>query len=377
MIADHEYIRQLFIEKLTGTLNPADETVLQQLLSKNEENRAFYATLVAESKRLNAEQFIANIDEQAALHTLKQQIKPKKIPLWRYVAAAVVLIAVGVGIWLNVSQHQNTASPLASKKKNPLNDKAIQLQLDNGEVLTLNKQGKNELINLADVKIQTSEDGIAAINGGEANRQTTLYVPAKQDYHITLSDGTKIWLNSISKLQFPLRFNGPQREVYIEGEAYLEVAKDASKPFIVHTKTTDIKVLGTKFNVNTYTENIAKTALVEGAVLLTANNKSVRLTPGQQGVYHTNEGFTVAPFDAGQTISWINGIYYFQNSSLKEIATVINRWFAVEVVFENPQLANLRLSGLLEKQQLTAFLKDLETSSDVESKLVDNKLYLK
>lgn len=377
MIAEHEYIRQLFMEKLAGTLTPADEVVLQQLLDKNEENRAFFAALEEEGKQLNISQFINEIDEQAALSTLKQQMQRKKIAFWKYAAAAVVLIAMGAGIWLNVPRHQSTVSELAEKKKTPLNDKAIQLQLDNGEVLTLNKQAKNELINLADVKIHTSENGIEAINAGEANRQTTLYVPAKQDYHITLSDGTKIWLNSISKLQFPLRFNGPQREVYIEGEAYLEVAKDASKPFIVHTKTTDIKVLGTKFNVNTYTENNAKTALVEGAVLLTANNKSVRLTPGQQGVYSNNDGFSVAPFDADQTISWINGIYYFQNNSLKEIATVINRWFDVEVIFENPQLANLRLSGLLEKQQLAAFLKDLETSSNIESKLVGNKLYLK
>jgi len=376
MIADHEYIRQLFMEKLTGTLSQADEAVLQQLLERDEENRAFFAMLTEQSKHLNVPQFIANIDEQGALAAIKQQIRPQQTAWWRYAAAAIVLLTIGLGIWFNSFRHQ-TATQLTEKKKIPLNNKTIQLQLDNGEVLTLNKQDKSELINLADVKIQTSEKGIEAINGGETNRQTTLYIPAKQDYHIILSDGTKVWLNSMSKLHFPIRFKGPLREVYIEGEAYLEVAKDAKRPFIVHTKNTDIKVLGTKFNVNTYNESIAKTALVEGAVLLTANNKSIRLSPGQQGISRFNEGLSITNFDQEQTLSWIDGVYYFQNSSLKEIATVIHRWFAVDVIFENPQLANLRLSGLLEKQQLAAFLKDLETSSDIESKLVGNKLYFK
>lgn len=377
MIADHEYIRQLFLEKLAGTISLTDNTVLQQLIDKNETNRKFWISLNEQSKQLNTEQFISDLDEKAALEALKRQRSPHKIHIWRYAAAAAVLIIFCVGLWLNLLDRKNTFSETAAKKTAPLNHKAIQLQLENGEVLTLNKENKNGLIDIANFKIHTSDKGIEAIKGGDADAQTTLYVPAKQDYQITLSDGTKVWLNSASKLQFPISFSGPQREVYIEGEAYLEVAKDVKKPFIVHTKNTDIKVLGTKFNLNTYNENLTKTALIEGAVLLTSNQKSVKLTPGQQGNHSLGQGFSISSFDQDQTLSWINGVYYFQNSSLKEISSVINRWFDIEIVFETPQTADVRLSGMIEKQQLASFLKDLETSSDVQSRITPHKLYLK
>ncbi|WP_113663318.1 FecR family protein [Pedobacter nanyangensis] len=377
MIAEHEYIRQLFLEKLAGTISPADDRILQQLITKNEVNKAFWNSLNEQRKQLNAEQFVADLDEAAALKALKQQLPTRKLPVWKYVAAAAIFMAVGAAVWINLPHDKNNSLETATQKTPPLDHKAIQLQLDNGEILTLNKQDKNGLIDVHDVKIRTSEKGIEAINGGNADAQTTLYVPAKQDYHITLSDGTKVWLNSASKLQFPIRFTGPLREIYMEGEAYLEVAKNANKPFIVHTRTTAIKVLGTKFNLNTYDENLTKTSLVEGAVLLTSDQKSVKLMPGQQGNFSTGKGFSVTAFDQDQTLGWINGTYYFQNNSLKEIAKVINRWFDVEVVFENPQLANFRLSGMLEKQQLAAFLKDLESASDIETKLANNKLYIK
>jgi len=377
MIAEHEYIRQLFLEKLAGTINPTDEKTLQQLIEKNEANKAFWASLTEQSKQLNAEKFVADLDETAALKNLKQQLPHRKLPVWKYVAAAAVLIVVGSAVWLNLPHDKSNSRDTVHQKTPQLDHKAIQLQLDNGEVLTLNKQDKNGLIDVDDVKIHTSEKGIEAINGGNDNAKTTLHVPAKQDYQITLSDGTKVWLNSASKLQFPIRFSGPLREIYVEGEAYLEVAKDAKRPFIVHTQMTDVKVLGTKFNVNTYDENAVKTSLVEGAVLLTSNQKSIKLSPGQQGNFSGGQGFSVAAFDKEQTLSWINGTYYFQNNSLKEIAQVINRWFDIEVIFENPQLASFRLSGMLEKQQLAAFLKDLEAASDIETKLVNNRLYFK
>jgi len=377
MIADHEYIRQLFLEKLAGIISPTDDAILQQLIDKNETNRAFWISLTEQSKQLNTEQFISGLDEQVALEALKRQQSPRKIHSWKYAAAAAIIIIFGIGLWLNLLDWKNTFPETVVKKTSPLNHKAIQLRLENGEVLTLNKENKNGLIDIANFKIHTSDKGIEAIKGGDTDAQTTLYVPAKQDYQITLSDGTKVWLNSASKLQFPISFSGTQREIYIEGEAYLEVAKDIKKPFIVHTKNTDIKVLGTKFNLNTYNENLTKTALIEGAVLLTSNQKSVKLTPGQQGIYSVGQGFSITSFDQDQTLGWINGIYYFQNSSLKEISSVINRWFDIEIVFETPQIAGIRLSGMIEKQQLTSFLKDLETSTDVQSKLKNNKLYLK
>src|SRR5690606_25037817 len=121
-------------------------------------------------------------------------------------------------------------------------------------------------------------------------------VPFKRDYKLILSDGTEVWLNSLSNLRFPFNFIGEKREVFLEGEAYFKVAKD-TKPFIVHVGETDIKVLGTSFNINSDGTQVI-TSLVEGSVLNSAGNESVLLKPGYQSIFEPLTGFKEQAFDA-------------------------------------------------------------------------------
>lgn len=380
MITERDYIRQFFMEKLAGTLSQTDELHLQNLLGANQANQAIWDELEQQSKSIRAENFIGALDPKADLDTLKSQLqytRKRKNNLWRYTAAASVLMALSLVIWFGL-QNNTTKNEKIVHKKTKADANLIQLQLENGEFITLDKKSKAQQLNYGEVKLHTSSKGLEAIEGTKNDLHTTLSVPAKQDYQVTLSDGTKVWLNSISKLRFPIHFNGKTREVYLEGEAYLDVAKDPSRPFIVHTKQANIRVLGTKFNVNTYDDHANKTSLVEGAVLLSTSHKTaLKLVPGEQGIYDASSGFSKKDFDKENVLSWINGVYYFQNSTIQELSQVINRWFDLTIIIEGPKLENLRLSGILERHQLSAFLKDLETSSNIQYQLSGKKLILK
>ncbi|TZF81099.1 DUF4974 domain-containing protein [Pedobacter sp. BS3] len=379
MTSDYEHIRQLFMEKLAGTLSPADELRLQQLLNADERNRALWQSLEKQSANIGAGDFLDKLDTEHDLSAIRktiQQRSVKRIRPWVISAAAMLLVVLGISSWFLLVR-KNQPEKILAKNTVKSSSEHVQLLLENGEAVTLDKTTKHRVLTLGNVKFQTSGNTLQTVSGSNPEQLTTLSVPVKEDFRVTLSDGTKVWLNSISKLRFPVRFTGKTREVYLEGEAYLEVVKDAQHPFIVHTEQSDIRVLGTKFNVNTYQAGSMKTSLVEGSVLLTAKNGSAtKLSPGYQSVY-TKDGFKTTSFDADEVLSWMDGVYYFQHVQLKELEPVISRWFGLNVAFDNPALGDIRLSGMIEKQQLTGFLKDLETSSDIQYTISGNVLHLK
>jgi ferric-dicitrate binding protein FerR (iron transport regulator) len=187
------------------------------------------------------------------------------------------------------------------------------------------------------------------------------------DYKLMLADGTEVWLNATSKLRFPFNFTGDKREVYLEGEAFFNVAKNAAQPFIVHTEKTDIQVLGTTFNVSAYKNGINSTSLVSGAVATKTGTSTVTLKPGQEAILDNNDKVNIRKFDEDEVLAWMRGIYIFHNTSLKEIGSVIDRWYGVKVVFDSPAIADKRFTGGLEKiHKLDYFLETLKIVGNIE-----------
>ncbi|HEY1202827.1 MAG TPA: FecR domain-containing protein, partial [Niastella sp.] len=176
----------------------------------------------------------------------------------------------------------------------------------------------------------------------------TISTARGNQYQLILADGSKVWLNSASSLRFPTAFTGEIREVELDGEGYFEVAKNANKPFHVKTKTQDIEVLGTHFNVNAYDDETAvKTTLLEGSVKvnqLTIDNKqlainaerSVVLKPGEQAeLSGANSPFTIdhSP-DIDKVMAWKNGWFEFDKTDIKAIMRQISRWYDVDIRYE-------------------------------------------
>jgi ferric-dicitrate binding protein FerR (iron transport regulator) len=196
----------------------------------------------------------------------------------------------------------------------------------------------------------------------------TIVVPVTGEYSFTLSDGTKVWMNSDSELRFPTQFVGDKREIFLKGEIYLEVATDSARPFIVHTPEVAVQVLGTKFNMAAYTnEKRVVTTLLEGAVKVMGVGKQQQLRPGEQAIVHLDDAtIRTEQVDASVFVSWIKGVFEYENMPLEEIAIQLERWYDVKFVFAAPEFKSRRFTGVVKKYEvLNDVLKLIEKTTNV------------
>lgn len=170
-------------------------------------------------------------------------------------------------------------------------------------------------------------------------------VPAGQRISLVLADGTAVWLNSNSTMRFPGAFTGGERRVEIDGEAYFAVAKDASKPFTVTTVRGDVRVTGTKFNVDAYSASSDfAVSLVEGSVSFAAGDRVYDLTPGKRLTATSGGAFVTGAMDP-ETLEWVNGIISFRQLPMDEILARFEKYYGVSVEMRRPDLAKERFSG--------------------------------
>ncbi|MDP4184444.1 MAG: DUF4974 domain-containing protein [Bacteroidota bacterium] len=204
-----------------------------------------------------------------------------------------------------------------------------------------------------------------------------LKVPYGEMSIVTLTDGTKIWLNSGTTLRYPTHFNQKDREVFLDGEAYFEVAKDKHHPFKVRANKIDVEVLGTSFNINSYhNEKLSAVTLLTGSLRL--NDKQGKalglLKPGQMASYK-GEGsdFTISNVLAENYASWKTGIITFDNERIEVIANYIERWYNVDVRFTDESLKNYRCSGaMLKDKPVSQVIKAFELLSPAQFKYKKN-----
>ncbi len=171
-----------------------------------------------------------------------------------------------------------------------------------------------------------------------ASAQTiSLIIPKGNNYTLVLSDGTKVWMNSNSKISFPKQFKGDVRQVTLEGEAYFEVSSNRKKPFIVHSAKQDITVLGTHFNVKCYPDDQQiMTTLFEGSVRVkdSDNLNQLILSPGEESLLGENKHLTKRNANLEEAAAWRNGLFSFQQAAFGDVLKQISRWYNVEVVYK-------------------------------------------
>ncbi|WP_257667804.1 FecR family protein [Parapedobacter tibetensis] len=384
MEPSYEDIRRLYIEKISGVISEADSALLASWLATDIKAQQIWQTLEKEGRQLNLSDFMEGIDSGADLLQVKQRAGTlptrRVIPFMRYAAAMTFFLLVGAGFFIlrktdrGASLGDDPITFAASVEDSPY----VQLSTDDGQSVNLQHQTTIRALRLNGIAINASASELESIHSDAiAVVMSTLSVPAKGAYKVTLPDGSKVWLNAESKLRFPSRFIGGSREVYLDGEGYFEVTTDLAKPFIVHAGDTKVRVLGTRFNLRTYEQQAIQTALVDGSVQLTTENgESMRLEPGYAATYN-GKGFSKASFDATEILAWMDGVHYFHNASLEELAKTINRWYGLSVTFENPQLVHQTITGLMEKDDIAYFLADLKSSTGIKHRLVGDVLYLK
>lgn len=252
--------------------------------------------------------------------------------------------------------------------------------LSSGKTIVLEDIANGKLTEELGTTIEKTENGGInyTVEGNTDVRVATnlLNVPKGGQFQITLSDGTKVWLNSNSSLKYPSAFSASERRVELTGEAYFEVSKNKQKPFIVETSLQKVEVLGTKFNINAYDdESSTQTSLAEGSVRVSCKNNTTLLKPGQQSTL-TDQNIAVRSVNLDQVLDWKNGDFNFSNNNLKEIMRKISRWYNIEVIFEGPISQETYFAQISRKKRLNDVLRALQLSGSIKYSIRNNKLYI-
>lgn len=274
------------------------------------------------------------------------------IPFLKWVAgiAAMVALIVGARWWMNQTN-------MTTSQTGPSYD--IIATNDITEVTLTTPDGKQHEVKKPDMTLDKASNAVAA---GEIMALST---PRGKDYHLTLTDGTQVWLNAESTLQFPERFASDRREVHLQGEAYFEVTKDANRPFIVHSDCINTQVLGTAFNMRVYSSRDAAVTLVEGRVKVDAEGQTQQLMPGQQATLRKSQ-LQVKQVDTYPYVQWKEGFLYYDNATLFTIMQDLARWYNVNVSFDDPEKMNLRLHFVVERSKsLDEAIKNLNALGEV------------
>lgn len=360
-------IYQLMTEKLAGVINAADEDYFDQLIESD--------PVVSEKwdriQSIYSEHRVERNSADTLLPWRKKVKSGKKINLYSWtnrVAACLALLlifSISYYFWNDSTKE----TPFIVTVDSPSDH--ISLQLSDGQEINLSDTEGN--IHSGEVVLENKNKSLSfstsdlVVSASNVYKINILTVPVGLDYRITLSDGTLVWLNSATEIKFPFKFSNNIREVEVNGEAYFEVAKESNRPFIVHLPESDVEVLGTTFNINTYENGTDKVALIEGSVKMNTSDTETKITPGIEVTYKKGQGMTKNKFKVREVLGWQKGIFYFYDASLPEICQVLPRWFGIDVVLDNPSINSKRFAGILDKNQpIEVFLEDLQTITAIE-----------
>ena len=318
-----------------------------------------------------------SFDTEKALRTFISATRPaRRFPvLYKYVAAVACFLIFGIGYYL----YQSTSS---STGKTELMAKSAYLILDDGRQVDWSRQVQ---LDYNGTRIINSDAGKVSYQKAQDSPSTSpnkLIVPEGTEYSLQLSDGTNVHLNAGSTLVFPSTFDNASRVVELSGEAYFEVTH-SGVPFIVKSNVMNVKVLGTTFNMTAYPgDPTATTTLLTGKVAVTCHTPSdtlgqtTVLTPGLQACFHVQENILkVDSVDTAERIAWTRGEFAFEDVELGRIMTIIGRSFALDVVFDNPELKDIKCFISIQRDKgYNEILKILHLATGVKFKKEGNEI---
>lgn len=367
---------KIILKKINSTLNEEEEAIFKKWYDESSIHRAYFKQVEENYQRAPE---TLDIDVKNGWRKLQSRITPRK--KWytyrRYAAAAaVILFMASTLFFIDKKQSINSSILVPATVDNTAieigTDKAT-LTLEDGSNVVLEKGESYEADHL-----KSNGEKLIYKTLPESNRNEVAYnvltIPRGGQFFISLSDGTKVWLNSESQLRYPVAFvDGVSRRVeLVYGEAYFEVSHSTEHQganFVVATQNQEVTVLGTEFNIKAYQEDaFIATTLVEGKVLVQNENTTNQLSPGNQAIYDAvTNTMDIIPVDVYNEISWKNGFFSFKNKSLKDIMTVLSRWYDIKVVFKNQNIENKTFNGVFsKKQEFSDILSIIENTNEAK-----------
>jgi len=359
---EREKIRQLFERYRLGRCTPEEQARLHAWFNQYAGDEAH------------------GLDDLDESYHAKRAFKKKRLLRWFPYAAAVAILAFAF-VWYVSNDSVESPKPeivLESNDVAPGGNRAT-LTLADGHTIDLSEEKTGIVI--GDRIMYTDGDDVWDGKLAETERTThylQLTTPKGGTYDITLSDGTKVWLNAESTLKYPSRFASEERVVEIEGEAYFSVTKDSQRPFRVVSLGQQIEVLGTEFNVSAYTdENEVKTTLVEGSVKLQihASGERMLLAPSDQSVL-SGARITKRAVDVRPYIAWKDGDFNFDNTTLSDMMKQMARWYDVDVIYES-NVPDERFSGTMSRNVTLQTVLELLRISGIDYHIQGNDLIIK
>lgn len=410
---NYHYISDLLLKEATGTLTDAEQQELNAWKADDAHREQLSAWMRDYGFLQKEYRAWKSVDVEKAVHEMEQRIQgdsheepsAKKSPqisylrIFRYAAAVLILVVAGAALWYSqytkvtppeISEEVQTAMVLSVKSgkqdanivsisealsiKSEESEGSEELRMKNEESFSENASDHSSLSSLHS---SLTKDQLLA-----AKRITTRH---DKEFWVTLDDGTLVHLNYNTRLIYPEKFGRGDRNVILDGEAYFMVAKDKSRPFIVHTPDGDVRVYGTEFNVNSHgkdglqEEGMSGTTvvLVKGSVSVTpTGGNEVMMNPGQQLSIHGSQ-LALRNVDVEPYIAWNIGKFDFREWTLERIMSIIGRWYGYEVEYGSKTYRNIMLSGDFDRyNDISTTLEALEAVTELRFAVKNGKIII-
>lgn len=375
-------IADLIVAFIKGEISREELEVLDEWMDEAEENKALFVSFMDEVVFEEEKKWYDNERLEAIFTDIKarkRKLQRRQHIRWYAAAAACVAIVFSVFIF----NHREEAPVVADASTISVGKQMAYLLLSSGEKVVLQEHLRDTIttgeshrqIILNNGKVEIENTPGDTVVGEEYH---TMEVPRGAEYNLTLSDGTKVWLNADTRLKFPTHFNSGKRYVELTGEAYFQVSRDETRPFIVHSGDIDVRVLGTEFCIRNYTDKATLATLVKGSVEVTDfDGRQMILKPGQQTV--TANGYTsVRDVETIYYTSWKDGYFIFENTPLEEIMEELSLWYDCQYFFQNTAAAELRITARLKKyDEIDVLLGILSKTNEIQMEKKGNAIMIR
>jgi len=345
---------KLILKKLNNTLSEEDATVFWEWYNESDLHKAYFNKV---KENYHDEAFL--IDIEKGWKSIENKIKPvtvRKTGYLKYAVAASIVLLVSITFLIKKDKVQEDVPVITNNNTIKIGTDKATLTLEDGTIVSLEKGQQYNSDNLE----SNGEELVYKVQNTLKHEISYNYltIPRGGQYHIILSDGTEVWLNSESQIKYPVAFpKGKTRQVeLVYGEAYFDVSPSTNHngtKFKVLTESQEIEVLGTKFNIKAYKdESYIYTTLAEGIVTVDNASRTQILKPSEQAILNKdNKNLTISKVDVNSETAWKKGLFSFKDKSLMDIMKVLSRWYDVDIYFEDESLKDVHFKGVLSKDK--------------------------
>jgi len=363
-------------EQSAQDLSPEEQLLLAELRALRDES----ANSLNIHSSFNTNKKWAELKEQIGVDLISHHRSKGNVrKLWISISAAAAAILIITGISLLYVQDQQKPQNLVNIIKNDIapGKNTATLTLDNGKKIVLSAANKGQLASEAGIVISKTADGqvVYSVENQDSDAATRIHMlsTAKgETYRLRLPDQSEVWLNASSSIKFPASFASQKlRQVELTGEAYFEIAKDKAHPFIVKTNQQEVQVLGTHFNINSYSDkNNTTTTLLEGSLRILNNARQGEIIkPGEQSLLQADHHIIISQADIKNVMAWKNGYFRFRNEPIEDVMEKIIRWYNIDVIYEG-KVSNEKFNGNISRNKnISEVLNMLSYSNAVKFKV--------